>query len=429
MTNRQASGAASGRRVLILGGKPDGAVDALRDLQVDITCVASPKHTRALAHELGIRRAIAVNDPANVEDVLLGLHRNRLDPRTFDVVTSALEHGLVAAAVVGEMHAVASMPVRTAVLLRDKPSQKRALIAAGVPVAAHQEVSGEGDLVETINAVGGLPVVMKPPDGAGARDTTSLGSIDELSRWKAEAENVSWLCEKFITGEELHIDGVVRSGQVMDMAVSQYFSPMLTVHRGGISGSAILPDMEHPEVTSAARSLTKSAITAVGLVNGVFHAEIFLTAGGDLVFGEVAGRVGGGRIDSMILYGTGVDLHREWAAAVVDIERPGIRAPLGEGLVVGNLDLHCAEGKIVRLPSVSEIAARPGVVDVELKSRVGSVMTSIVDTNTRAGRAVIAGRSWAEVRDLAYELDIWFFNSARVIGVESAEQKTPPPGQ
>lgn len=404
----------TGENVLLIGGKPDDSVRALAHHGARITCVATPKHALGLAGSGLVDRVVPVGDPARVEEVLLGLARHGVRPSAFDAVTSGLEYGLFAAAVIAELAGARGIPVETAVRLRDKHVQKSVLAQAGVPVARSAAFTQPGELVAAVAEVGGVPVVVKPPDGAGARATTVLRTESEVASWSAANGPGPWLCEEFVPGAELHIDGVVRDGSVTRLCVSRYFANMVDVHDGALNGSVTLREDTDGPVFGTARQLVSEAAAALGHGCGVFHLEAFAQQDGGLVFSECAGRVAGARIDQAVLMATGVNLHTEWAAAAVGRPSPQ-PAPVGSQAHYGYLHLYAPLGRIVSLPTVEDIKKRPGVHDAELKLSAGAVMPAVRDTNGRAGRAVLCGDSPAQVERRAGELDRWFRSATEVM--------------
>ncbi|WP_327258829.1 ATP-grasp domain-containing protein [Streptomyces sp. NBC_01240] len=400
-------------RVLLIGGKPDGSVEALAAHGARITCVARPKHARSLRRHGTVEQVVAVGDPADVEEVLLGLAREGIRLDEFDVVTSGLENGLVAAAALGACTGARALPLETAVLVRDKHAQKTALRKAGIPVARSAAFDEPDELAAAVAEVGGVPVVVKPPDGAGARDTRVLRSPTGLSTWTASHSSGPWLCEEFVPGTELHLDGVVRNGELTQLCISRYFANTIQVQDGALNGSVTLREADHAACYATARPLLGRLIPALGLTSGVFHLEAFEQPNGELVFSECGGRVAGARIDRTVLLATGVDLHREWAAAALDAPSPERAEPADDHLCYGWLNLLAPEGRILSLPSLDEIRAQPGVVDAELKLAPGADMTSFQDANTRAGRAILSGSTPADVLATATALNSWFRSTAR----------------
>ncbi|SEE03775.1 ATP-grasp domain-containing protein [Streptomyces misionensis] len=402
-----------GDRVLLLGAKPDESVAALGERGARITCVATPRHAASLSGRGLVERIVVVEDPMDAEQVLLGLARDAIALGEFDVVTSALEHGLVAAALIGASCAARALPLSAAVLLRDKQAQKAALRRAGVPLARSAVFVQPGELAQAVAEVGGLPVVVKPPSGAGAQDTRALRRAADVTRWQREHGAGPWLCEEFVPGDELHIDGAVRDGRVAEICVSRYFRNQITALDGALNGSVALRAAAEEARYTRARHLVRQTADALGFADGVYHLEAFEQADGTLVFGECGGRIAGGRIDRTVLLTTGVDLHRHWAAAVLGAAPPARTDGPLDGALFGWVTLSAPPGRVLSMPSVEDIRARSGVVDAELKLAVGSVMTSPRTTTTRAGRAVVRGTSVADVESTAADVAAWFTAAAR----------------
>ncbi|GGV71591.1 MULTISPECIES: ATP-grasp domain-containing protein [Streptomyces] len=401
-----------GNRVLLLGAKPEDSLTALRDLGARVTCVATPRHAAALRKHGLVDRVLVVEDPMDAEQVLLGLARHGIGLDEFDVITSALEHGLVTAAVIGTSCGARCLPVPVAVLLRDKHAQKTALRRAGVPLARSAVFVQPEELTDAVAEVGGLPVVVKPPSGAGAQDTRALRTDDDVAVWQKEHGAGPWVCEEFVSGDELHLDGAVRDGKVVDVCVSRYFQNQITALDGALNGSVALQPAQDEARYTRARHLVQTTADTLGFTDGVFHLEAFEQADGSLVFGECAGRIAGGRIDRTVLLTRGIDLHRHWAASVLGAPAPA-RAEASDDDLFGWVTLNTPPGRVLSMPTLDEIRARKGVVDAELKLKVGSVMTRLQTTTTRAGRAVVRGTSAADVESVAADVAAWFQQAAR----------------
>ncbi|MEV5499526.1 ATP-grasp domain-containing protein [Nonomuraea fuscirosea] len=399
----------AGGSVLLVGGKPDGAVDMLAAYGARMTCVALPKHAKSLIENPHVERVVAVRNPADTEEALLGLRRHGISLDEFDVITSGLEHGLMTAAVMGACSKARVLPLATAALLRDKHAQKTVLRRAGVPTARSAVFVEAHEVTSAAAEVGGLPVVVKPPAGAGAFDTTVLRRAADVAAWEAGHGAGPWLCEEFIPGIELHLDGVVRDGTVTRLSVSRYFAHRVKALEGALGGSVTLREAEDRQGYARARELVQRVVDALGFTAGVYHLEAFEQPNGELVFGECGGRVGGSRIDRAVHLTTGIDLHREWAAAALDAPPPVPADTVPGEATYGWLNLIAGlQGRIISMPSVDAIRNRPGVVDAELKLAVGSSIMESRDTNARVGRAVFRGRDSAEVLSVATALDVWF---------------------
>jgi biotin carboxylase len=270
--------------------------EAIEALGQSVTYVVAPCDVdTAVRHGLG-ERIIVVPDPTNVEHVLAGLERHDVDLKSFTAVGTNLEHALVAAAVVGDMSRAKSLPPRTAVLLRDKVAQKHAVRGAGLPVADCFTVETLLDLPVSDSA---YPLVVKPLAGAGTTDTFVLASAQEAVSLQASRPGREghgpWAVEEFVDGAELQIDGVIRDGRLLALAVSRYLQNLITIKTGGLVGTVLLEPSGHADLYAQAQDLVSRALAALGHTNGVFHLEAF-RQGDRLVFSECAGRTSGGMV-------------------------------------------------------------------------------------------------------------------------------------
>ncbi|WP_217239810.1 acetyl-CoA carboxylase biotin carboxylase subunit family protein, partial [Streptomyces sp. AC555_RSS877] len=260
------------------------------------------------------------------------------------------EFTVVAAAVVGALGGARALPVPVAIALRDKQKQKNLIRAAGLPTARSATADTAADITDTALKVGGYPIVVKPLAGAGARDTVRLSSANEAATWaNGQPHTGPWLVEEFITGAEYHVDGVIRNGQLLTCAVSRYLHNLIDVHDGALVGSVCLTPDEHPDLYRTAEHLTTHALAALNHTDGVFHLEAFRQPDNTLIFGECAGRVGGGRIDQVVRHSFGTDLHDHWAAAALNTPAPP-KHPT-EGGTLGFVHLTAQAGVIESMPT------------------------------------------------------------------------------
>lgn len=70
-----------------------------------------------------------------------------------------------------------------------------------------------------------MPLVAKPPAGAGAQDTYLLANVDDFGSWlgAAQADPAEvWLLTEFPTGREPTFDSVIHGGDTLWSSVSDY---------------------------------------------------------------------------------------------------------------------------------------------------------------------------------------------------------------
>ncbi|MDH6226010.1 hypothetical protein [Streptomyces sp. MJP52] len=390
------------RHVLLIGWRPD-AVAALRRLGAEVTCVLAAHELDARGDLLDDAHTVVARDPCATEPTLAALERHGLSADRFDVVTSQFEYSLVNAAVVGGPRSPAG--IRQALLLRDKELQKRRVRAARLPVADSAQVTRPADLLALDRPRG----VLKPLDlstGRGMRTWSSDAERIHIAETLADSPTPGpWLAESWVDGEELHVDGVVRHGEVRFVSVGRYLQNPLAAQRGGLRGSLA----EHPErrrgLYDHAREFAGRVMSALDHRDGVFHLEVYEQADGRWVFGECGGRLGGGSLDVLVRLQHGVDLHEEWARAVLALP-PGPPA-VPAATTFGHVFL-AADGPERGRPADAEIAARDGVRHVASQPPPAGPLSSTTPARRFPATAVVEGKDTAHADDRVRALATWF---------------------
>ncbi|MGW0836136.1 ATP-grasp domain-containing protein [Streptomyces prunicolor] len=395
------------QRALLIGWQLE-AVTALRDLGADVACVLTPPDDEKRADVLDDEYVFPVQDPANTEWTLAALKRRGASAADFDVVCAPSEDTLVNAAVVGGTRS--RMTADRALVLRDKDLQKSLIRSAGIPVADSQVIVHAGELARFRYPRG----VLKPLDGSGTVGVRTwhdaqerAGIVDELESAKATGP---WLAEQWVDGAELHFDGVVRNGEVRFLSVGRYLQNVLAIRNGGLVASVSLRPDRHPEFYDRARELTAHAMKALEHHDGVFHLEAF-EQGDRLVFGECAGRIGGGLVDRVVRHQYGVDLRDEWARTVLGLE--STMTPSTSEATFGFVSLFTPAGRLRSGPAEHEVAAREGVRYATLRACPGDLRPDPAEASNRpAALAVVAGEDEQQTTDRMRGLASWFSAAA-----------------
>lgn len=394
----------SDRQVLLIGWRPE-AVAALRRLGAEVTCVIAAHEDDRRGDLLDDAHTVVAQDPSATESTIAALERYGVDPSGFDTVTSQFEFTLVNAAVVGGERS--PMTPRQALLLRDKDLQKQRIRAAGIPVADSALVVHPRELRGFAHPRG----VLKPLDSSATRG---------MRTWSTDAERAAvadlppsalgtgpWLAESWVDGAELHIDGVVRGGRVRFASVGRYLQNVIGIREGGLVASVLEHPGRRPELHARAREAAERVMTALDHRDGVFHLEVFEQPGGDLVFGECGGRIPGGSFDEMIRLQHGVDLHDEWARAVLGLPSAAVAAPGPTSF--GDVFLATDPGTLVSRPADADVGARPGVRHTEFQAGPGDVLADASQAScVFAGTAVVEGDDEDQAAARIRELADWF---------------------
>ncbi len=235
-------------------------------------------------------------------------------------ILAVLEELQVPLAQVREYLGIAGMDVATARNFHDKAQMKSVMNAAGVPCARYRLADSAAAAADFAVDVG-FPLVVKPPAGAGARNTFRLDDSGDLRAWLDTAlpsPTRLALLEEFLTGDEGSYDSVMVDGQIVWDSVSRYLpTPLEVLRNPWIQWMVLLPrDIGGPEYLGI-RAIAPVALRALGLHTGLTHLEWFQRPDGTVAVSEVAARPPGAQITPMLCYAHDFDLYSAWAQLLV----------------------------------------------------------------------------------------------------------------
>jgi carbamoylphosphate synthase large subunit len=258
----------------------------------------------------------SVTNDAAVERVVRWLQ----DRMWIDRLEATIEAHTMTAARVREACTIPGTSVRTAYLCRDKPAMKQILREAGVPCARSTGASS-ADEVRAFAAEVGYPLIVKPPDGAGASGTHRVEDDADLERVIAESgvgHGVPVAVEEFMDGHEGFYDTISVNGQVVHDFVSHYYPNVLDAMRTRwispqfIATNRLDAVSDYDEV----KQMGAKVIETLGIETSATHMEWFAGSRG-LVFSEIGCRPPGVGAWDLYSVGNELDLYREWAQLVV----------------------------------------------------------------------------------------------------------------
>jgi hypothetical protein len=203
-------------------------------------------------------------------------------------------------------------------------------------------------------------VVVKPLSGASSKGVRRLPASRAVELLRGTTELL--LVEEALTvEEELHCDGVVRGGEILDVVPSLYTAPVLD-SVGSNLASVHLPttDRRHDEAVTAARRL----LGAIGVTDFVFHLEL-LRSRGRLLFGEIGLRPAGGGVAESLASWYGLTVWGEFVRLQLGrmpAARSGARG--GHEDYRGVLGLAADPSGRRRMLDEDELRSVPGVVEV-----------------------------------------------------------------
>lgn len=407
--------------MLVVVGWRMSIEQALDELAVPhATLVEEEKWTEAVNSSSAGCSLVSVGDCRDVEQLLAAVSRAGLTSAVTNVYSWHEFYQVAAATLAAAFGVRPLVSPEIALLFRDKHLQKRALTDAGI-ATARSEPLGAASAARSAN-LGRLqpPLVLKPSLDASTTLTQRLEHLSELDAFLGRAETLRptlFHAEEFVDGKELHADGVIRQGRFQVLAISRYTANMLEIREGVTVGSVFLNPTRHAETYAELQPFVSKVLGALGMTDGVFHLELFETAGGFIV-GECASRPGGAMIVQTVRRAFGTDLWAEHVRAALSV--PTLPRTVGPKGALGWVNLPAPQGLVLQMPDGDEVMARPNVVEVEMRVAVGQSMGDMKSsTHIRAGNAVLEADDDDEIVTAMEDLIAWFANQVTVTPLPS----------
>lgn len=328
-----------------------------------VTAVPAEELPEELRHRLAAHYRI--DDPLNPERIAEAVVALRGTLGPVERLVGTLEELQVPLGQVRDALGIPGMSAAVAHNFRDKSRMKTVLREAGLPCAQHL-LAADAEQARRFGAEAGFPMVVKPPAGAGARDTFRLESREQMETWlRADPprHDRPALLEEMVRGQEHSFDSVVIDGRMGWWSVSRYLpSPLEVMENGWIQWAVLLP--RELDGFEDIRATAERAIAALGLRTGLSHMEWFRTPSGGLAISEVGARPPGAQITSLLSYAHDTDVYSMWAqVAIFDgFDPPARRYAVGAAYLRGQ-----GRGRVRALHGLDRLQREVGDLVVEAR--------------------------------------------------------------
>lgn len=308
-----------------------------------------------------------IDDALDARQIAIGVEGVTRQIGRIERLIGSLEQLQVPLAQVREHLGLPGLSVEAAHRFRDKSVMKTVLEHAGLPCARHRLVARAGDAGAFVAEVG-MPIVVKPPAGAGAVGTFRLDSPAELAQYLERhppqaARPV--LFEEFLHGEEHSFDSVSIDGRIVWHSISTYRpSPLAVVENPWIQWCVLLPRRIDAAEFAEIRAAAGPALSALGLGTGMTHMEWFRRAQGGIAISEVAARPPGAQFTTLLSYACNLDFYRAWPRLMIfeEFESPRRDYATGAAYLRG-----MGQGRVKAVHGLAQAQKELGTLVVEAR--------------------------------------------------------------
>jgi len=320
-----------------------------------------------------------------------------------DRLLAILENLQVPRAEVRERLGIPGLGVHAAHHFRDKAAMKTVFEQAGIPCARHRRATTAADVV-AFAAECGLPLVVKPLAGSGARSTFRIEDQAQLDGWLSTvrlSEDDPAMLEEFLVGAEHSFDSALIDGQLVWHSIGRYLpTPLSVLENPWIQWCVLLPRHIDEEPFLQITDVGVRAVRALGLHTGFSHMEWFRRPDGSVAVSEVGARPPGAQFMTLMSWAHDTDLYAAWARfAVHDAFDPPPRQ-----YAVGAAYLRAqGAGRTIRaVHGLDRVSERTRSLVVETK--VPEPGRAVADTYEGDGHVVVRHPETVRVEEALAEL-------------------------
>ncbi|HEY3121101.1 MAG TPA: ATP-grasp domain-containing protein, partial [Vicinamibacteria bacterium] len=375
----------STRCLLLVGGAqtPEFGRAARRRGFETLVLLSEDEHVAGIGgDEFEHRERVDVDRPQSaILRRILDLH----ETRRFAAIVPVMQYGLAPAALAARRLGLPGTPPAAVERTANKLRMRQVLEQAGLGQVRYAGCDSPEQVEAFRREVGG-PIVVKPMSGTGSDGVSRVDAAEEVAaafELAATARGSSGvLCEEFIAGPEVSLEGYVTEGRLVAVAITDKLSDARFLELGHSQ-----PSRHPPEAQAEAWRLAERALAALGMTHAMCHTEIRLSPRGPVIV-ETHPRIGGGWIHVLTALTTGVDL-ADVAVALALGEAPGaLPRPTGVAAAVAFLPARAGTVSAVEMPPATGEVRRAGL---GMFVKPGARLSGRSASWERLGQAVAVG--------------------------------------
>ena len=310
------------------------------------------------------------------------------------VITDNCDYSLYTASVVALKLGLPFSSVKSALFSNDKLSQREACEKSKILQPDFYKVRTLQDAIEAANKID-YPVVIKPVDSRGTLGVTIVENLKELINAYFDAvrysPSLTLICEKFIKGELVTVDGFCFSNGHQSITVA---TRKLAVGKKPVTKSVLYPSLHDDELKINLLKNHQKVVEALGYNFGHTHGEYFVTKNKEIYLVECANRGAGvftsSTINPLI---TGIDLNDIFLNQVLGTDDfqvvHNIKSHMSRAALLIFLDFEV--GKVIKSINIDEVNKLRFVQQFKTIYTEKQMVESIINCASRHAMLVIDG--------------------------------------
>ncbi|MFJ6208456.1 ATP-grasp domain-containing protein [Lysinibacillus sp. NPDC092081] len=244
-----------------------------------------------------------------------------------------------------------------------------------------------------------FPLIVKSPKSTGSKDVLLANDSDQLkkhlSHLRSKNPRETIMIEEYIEGPQYLVEALVYKRQAHVIGIIE--QEITQGKRFIITGYGVLVKAPK-EIQTGLEEVLQSIVKAFNIENGALHLELRLTKDGWKLI-EINPRISGGAMNTMLHAAFGFNLVEETLKLFLG-ERPDIN-PKHRKFVYTKYVIVESKGILEKVIGRNKATNTPGVVDVYVKPKRGTLLTPPLSMGHRYAYVIAEGTTLAEAKNKA----------------------------
>lgn len=244
-----------------------------------------------------------------------------------------------------------------------------------------------------------FPLIVKSPKSTGSKDVLLANDSDQLkkhlSHLQSKNPRETIMIEEYIEGPQYLVEALIYKRQANIIGIIE--QEITQGKRFIITGYGVLVKAPK-EIQAGLEEVLQSIVKAFNIENGALHLELRLTKNGWKLI-EINPRISGGAMNTMLHAAFGFNVVEETLKLFLG-ERPDIN-PKHRKFVYTKYVIVETKGILEKVIGRNKAANSPGVVDVYVKPKRGTLLTPPLSMGHRYAYVIAEGATLAEAKNKA----------------------------